>query len=163
VPPCTDTRDLSSTAAGSQVGGEAMEDASESSEPTQEHQQDHQQHLITSGPSEDSTPTIPDGYRRRGEREPQDVYLNPTDTSLIISGKRNRNPKDLNNFSIQSKIFKVCYNPTTSWQPVLPTTKLPFRNVHSTPCIVVDKLGLHHSLARHVLYISYDQIEGNYV
>jgi hypothetical protein len=93
---------------------------------------------------------IPDGYRRRGER----TNLNLTDTSLIISGERNRNPKELNNFSIQSEIFKVCYNATTSWQPVLPTTKLPSRNVDSTPCIVVDKLGLHHSLARHVLYIS---------
>jgi hypothetical protein len=45
---------------------------------------------------------ISDGYRRRGERAPQDVNLNPNDTSLIISGRRNRKLRDLNNFAIQS-------------------------------------------------------------
>jgi hypothetical protein len=48
------------------------------------------------------------------------------------------------------EISKVCYNPKPSWQLVLPTMKLPSRNVHSTPCIVVDKLWLHYSLARYV-------------
>jgi hypothetical protein len=43
---------------------------------------------------------IPDGYRQRGERAPQDVNLDPTDTSLIILGKRNQKLKDLNNFLI---------------------------------------------------------------
>jgi hypothetical protein len=56
-----------SRAVGSQVGGEAMDDdASESSESTQ---QQNQQQLPTLGPSEEnSTPMIPDGYRRQGER-----------------------------------------------------------------------------------------------
>jgi hypothetical protein len=62
------------------------DDTSESPKPTQQHQQ---QHLPTPRPSEDLTPMIPHGYRRRGERAPQDVNLNLTDTSLIILGKRN--------------------------------------------------------------------------
>jgi hypothetical protein len=45
---------------------------------------------------------VPEGYRRRGERAPQDVNLDPNDTVLIILGKRNRKPRDLNNFLIQS-------------------------------------------------------------
>jgi hypothetical protein len=68
-------------AAGSLVGSEIADDAPES---TQQNQQ-----LLTPGPSEDSAPMISDGYRRRGKKAPQDVNLDPTDTSLIISGKRN--------------------------------------------------------------------------
>jgi hypothetical protein len=53
-----------------------------------------QQQLPTPGPSEetpgpeDSTRMVPEGYRQRGERAPQDVNLDPTDTSLIVLGKR---------------------------------------------------------------------------
>jgi hypothetical protein len=65
---------LAPRAAGSQVGGaamddEAMDDASESSEPPQ-------RHLPIPGPSEmDSTPMIPEGYRQRGERAPVAVNV----------------------------------------------------------------------------------------
>lgn len=79
-------------AGGSQVGGEMTDDALEST----------QQQLPTPGPSEDdSTQMVPEGYRQRGERAPQDVNLDPTDTSLIVSGKRNRKLRDLNNFGVQ--------------------------------------------------------------
>jgi hypothetical protein len=67
------------------VGGEMANDAPELT----------QQQLPTPRPSEetpsseDSTRMVPKGYRQRGERAPQDVNLNLTDTNLIVSGKRN--------------------------------------------------------------------------
>ena len=82
-----------SRAGGSQVGGKMADDALEST----------QQQLPTPRPSEeDSTPMVPKGYRRRGERAPQDVNLNPNDTNLIIPGKRQRKQKDLNTFAVHS-------------------------------------------------------------
>jgi hypothetical protein len=71
--------------------------------------------LPTPGPSEDSTPIIPHGYRRRGERAPQDVNLNPTDTGWIISGKRNRKPRDLDNFAIQSYAARLGPEPLVDY------------------------------------------------
>jgi hypothetical protein len=56
---------------------------------------------------EDIIHIVPKGYRQRGEKAPQDVNLDPSDTSLIISGKRNRKQKDLNNFSIQSYAVRL--------------------------------------------------------
>jgi hypothetical protein len=96
-----------SRAAGLQVGGEARDDASISSKLTQ--------HLPTPGPSENSTRMISDGYRRRGERAPQDVNLDPTDTSSIISGKRNQKPRDLNNFAIQSYAARLGAKPLINY------------------------------------------------
>ena len=73
------------------MGGETTDDALE-----------HQQQLPTPAPSEeDTTRMVPEGYRQRGEKAPQDVNLDPTDTSLIVSGKRTRKPRDLNNFAVQ--------------------------------------------------------------
>ncbi|KAI1515853.1 Pol protein [Pyrenophora tritici-repentis] len=72
------------TAGGSQVGGEMADDALKSNQP-----------------KEDTIHVIPKGYRLRGEKAPQDVNLNPTDTNLIISGKRSRKLRDLNNFAVQ--------------------------------------------------------------
>ena len=79
-------------ATGSQVGGELADDAPEST----------QQQMPTPRPSgEDTIQVVPKGYRQRGEKAPQDVNLDPTDTSLIVSGKRNRKLRDLNNFAVQ--------------------------------------------------------------
>jgi hypothetical protein len=58
---------------------------------------------------------IPHGYRRRGERAPQDVNLNPTDTGWIISGKRNRKPRDLDNFAIQSYAARLGPEPLVDY------------------------------------------------
>jgi hypothetical protein len=58
---------------------------------------------------------VPDGYRRRGERASQDVNLNPTDTGLIISGKRNRKPRDLDNFAIQSYAVRLGPKPLINY------------------------------------------------
>jgi hypothetical protein len=52
----------------------------------------NQQQLLTLGP----------GYRQRGKKAPHDVNLDSTDINLIILGKRNRKPKILNNYAIQS-------------------------------------------------------------
>jgi hypothetical protein len=102
-----------SRAAGSQVGGETMDNASESSEPPQQH---HQQQLPSPGPSEiDSALQVPEGYRRRGERAPQDVNLDPNDTSLIISGRRNRKLRDLNIFAIQSYAARLGTEPLVDY------------------------------------------------
>jgi hypothetical protein len=89
------------------VGGETTDDALEST----------QQQLPTPGPSEaseasgpseeDTIHVLPSGYRQRGEKAPQDVNLDPTDTNLIILGKRNRKQKDLNNFAIQSYAVRL--------------------------------------------------------
>jgi hypothetical protein len=104
---------LASRAAGSQVGGETMDNASESSEPPQQH---HQQQLPSPGPSEiDSALQVPEGYRRRGERAPQDVNLDPNDTSLIISGRRNRKLRDLNIFAIQSYAARLGTKPLVDY------------------------------------------------
>jgi hypothetical protein len=55
--------------------------------------QSNQQQLLTPRPSkEDSTLTtwiVPKGYRQRGDKAPQDVNLNLTNTNLIVSSKRN--------------------------------------------------------------------------
>ena len=81
--------------AGSQLGGEMTDDTFLSTR--------QQQQLLTPGPSEKgSSPTVPMGYRQRGEKAPHDVNLDPNDTSLILTGKRNRRQKDLNNFAIHA-------------------------------------------------------------
>jgi hypothetical protein len=78
--------------------------------------------LPTPGPSEapgsseeDTIHVLPKGYRQQGERAPQDVNLNPRDTSLIISGKRNRKQKDLNNFAIQSYAVRLGSEPLVDY------------------------------------------------
>ncbi|KAF1922354.1 uncharacterized protein M421DRAFT_427002 [Didymella exigua CBS 183.55] len=44
--------------------------------------------LLTSTlPEEDTIHMVPKGYRRRGEKAPQDVNLDLTNTNLIILGK----------------------------------------------------------------------------
>jgi hypothetical protein len=74
------------------MGGEmADDDALEST----------QQQLPTPRPSEEDTiHVLPRGYCQRGEKALQDVNLDPTDASLIVSGKRNQKLRDLNNFAI---------------------------------------------------------------
>ncbi|KAF7566142.1 hypothetical protein PtrM4_144620 [Pyrenophora tritici-repentis] len=72
------------TAGGSQVGGEMADDALKSNQP-----------------KEDTIHVIPKGYRLRGEKAPQDVNLNLTNTNLIVSSKRSRKLRDLNNFAVQ--------------------------------------------------------------
>jgi hypothetical protein len=124
-----------SRAAGSQVGGELIDDASESSESTLQ----HPQHLPTPGPSEDSTTMVPEGYRRRGERALQDINLNPTDTSLIISGKRNRKPKDLNNFSILSYAARLGPEPLVDYLRAF-STQIP-----SIPAGIDEVPRIHQS------------------
>ncbi|KAG9375700.1 hypothetical protein A1F94_013756 [Pyrenophora tritici-repentis] len=57
--------------------------------------------LKSNQPKEDTIHVIPKGYRLRGEKAPQDVNLNPIDTNLIVSGKRSRKLRDLNNFAVQ--------------------------------------------------------------
>jgi hypothetical protein len=100
-----------SRAGGSQVGGEMADDAPEST----------QQQLPTPGPSEEtpgseeSTRMVPEGYRQRGERAPQDVNLDPTDRNLIVSGKRNRKPRDLNNFAVQFYAAKLGSEPLVDY------------------------------------------------
>lgn len=105
-------------AGGYQVGGEMADDAPES----------NQQQLPTPGPSEeDSIQMIPEGYRRRGEKAPQDVNLDPTDTNLIISGKRKRRPKDLNNFAVQIYATKLGPEPLFNYLRAFSTELLSDR------------------------------------
>jgi hypothetical protein len=126
-----------SRAAGSQVGGEAMDDASELSELTQQH---HQQHLPTPGPSEeDSTPMVPEGYRRRGERALQDVNLDLNDTGLIILGKRNRKPRDLNNFAMHSYAARLGAEPLINYLRAF-STQIP-----SIPAGIEEVPRIHQS------------------
>jgi hypothetical protein len=93
-------------AGGSQLGGEMTDDALES----------NQQQLLSPTPSEEDTiHVVPRGYRQQGEKAPQDVNLDPTDTNLIISGKRNRKPRNLNNFAIQSYAARLGSEPLVDY------------------------------------------------
>jgi hypothetical protein len=58
---------------------------------------------------------VPEGYRQRGDKAPQDVNLDPTDTNLIVSGKRNRKPRDLNNFAVQSYAARLGPEPLVDY------------------------------------------------
>jgi hypothetical protein len=102
-------------AAGSLVGGEIADNAPESTQQNQKLLTSGPSDDPTAGPSKDPTPMIPDGYRQRGERVPQDVNLNPNDTSLIISGRHNRKPRDLNHFAIQSYAEKLGPEPLVDY------------------------------------------------
>jgi hypothetical protein len=77
---------LAPRAGGSQLGGEITEDALESDDALKS----NQQKLLSPTPSEEDTiHVVPRSYRQQGEKAPQDVNLDPTNTNLIVSGKRN--------------------------------------------------------------------------
>jgi hypothetical protein len=97
---------LAPRAGGSQVGGEMTDDALKS----------NQQQLLSPTPSEvDTIHVVPRGYCQQGEKAPQDVNLDPTDTNLIVSGKRNRKPRDLNNFAVQLYTAKLGPEPLVDY------------------------------------------------
>jgi hypothetical protein len=117
-------------ARGSQLGGEMADDAPEST----------QQQMPTPTPSEeDIIHVLPKGYRQRGERAPQDVNLDPTDTSLIISGKRSQKQKDLNNFAIQSYATRLGPEPLMDYLLAFST------EIHSVPAAVDGIPRIHQS------------------
>ena len=99
-------------ARGSQLGGEITDDALESDDALKS----NQQQLLNPTPSEaDTIHVVPRGYRQQGEKAPKDVNLDPTDTNLIVSGKRNRKPRDLNNFAVQLYTAKLGPEPLVDY------------------------------------------------
>jgi hypothetical protein len=74
-------------ARGSQFGGEIANNALKSGNALKS----NQQQLLSSTLSKaDTIHVVPRGYCQQGKKAPQDVNLNPTDTHLIVSGKRNQ-------------------------------------------------------------------------
>lgn len=115
------------TARGSQLGGEMADDALESDDT-----------LPTSTlPKEDTIHVVPKGYRLQGEKAPQDVNLDPTDTNLIVSGKRNRKPRDLNNFAVQVYAARLGPEPLVDYLRAFST------EIHSVST-TVDKVPRIH-------------------
>jgi hypothetical protein len=95
---------LAPRAGGSQLGGEVANNILESDDALES----NQQQLLSPTPSEaDTIHVVPRGYCQQGEKAPQDINLDPTNTNLIVSGKRNQKPRDLNNFAIQLYTAKL--------------------------------------------------------
>jgi hypothetical protein len=122
---------------GSQLGGEMANNTLDL----------NLQQLPTPRPSEapriseedDTIHVVPKGYRQQGQKAPQDINLDPTDTNLIVSGKRNRKPKDLNNFSIQSYAVKLGSKSLVDYLQAFST------KIHSIPTGVDGIPRIHQS------------------
>jgi hypothetical protein len=70
---------------------------------------------------------VPRSYCQQGEKAPQHVNLNPTDTNLIVSGKRNQKLRDLNNFAVQLYTAKLGPKPLVDYLQVFLTKSLSNR------------------------------------
>jgi hypothetical protein len=111
-------------AGGSQLGGKITEDALKSDDALES----NQQKLLSSTPSEENTVhVVPRGYHQQGEKAPQDINLDPTDTNLIVAGKRNRKPRDLNNFAAQLYATKLGPEPLLDYPRAFSTKILSDR------------------------------------
>jgi hypothetical protein len=111
-------------ARGSQLEGEIANNALKSNNALKL----NQQQLLSSTLSKaDTIHVVSRGYCQQGEKAPQDVNLNPTDTNLIVSGKRNRKLRDLNNFAVQLYTAKLGPKPLVDYLQVFLTKILSNR------------------------------------